>query len=283
MRGRIRHAVVASLLLGTPAAAQGPWGLGPIGTTESRGMPAISRLARGHQNVNYDGRWTYARIAFTARGGANFLFGGRGGGDPLWDHDYPNSDRNMPTILAAITNLRARSDGSVIVRADDPDLFRFPFAYICEVGGWMPTDPEVTALRAYLIKGGFLIVDDFDGPAALENFLQHTRRILPNAALVPLAATHPIFDAFYRITDFSIFVNNGGGGAFRRGGARGYEPGFYGIFEDNDPTKRMLMVVNHNFDVSELWEYSGTGLFPVAETNEAYKLGINYIMYTLTR
>ena len=59
-------------------------------------------------------------------------------------------------------------------------------------------------------------------------------------------------------------------------------PNYFGIFEDNDPTKRLMVIANHNNDVAEYWEWSGTGFFPVDPSNEAYKLGVNYMMYALT-
>jgi hypothetical protein len=63
----------------------------------------------------------------------------------------------------------------------------------------------------------------------------------------------------------------------------GILPTYYAIFEDNDPSKRVMVIANHNNDVAEYWEFAGEGLFPVDSSNEAYKLGINYMMYGLTR
>jgi hypothetical protein len=40
--------------------------------------------------------------------------------------------------------------------------------------------------------------------------------------------------------------------------------------------------VNYNNDVSEYWEWSDESIFPVAASNEAYKLGVNYLIYGLT-
>jgi hypothetical protein len=96
--------------------------------------------------------------------------------------------------------------------------------------------------------------------------------VLPDARLVRLEASHPIFDAFYRIG--SLDFNHP---YFR------VRSEFYGIFEDNDPAKRLLAIVNYNNDISEYWEWSDSGLFPVDLSNEAYKLGVNYIMYGMTR
>jgi len=59
-------------------------------------------------------------------------------------------------------------------------------------------------------------------------------------------------------------------------------PTYYGVFENNDPTRRMLAIVNYNSDLAEYWEWSDTGYLPTDFTNEAYKLGINYVVYAMT-
>lgn len=220
-------------------------------------------------NPPYDGRFTYARIKFTL--GMTTGFGGRYM-DVKWGHDYPDSDRHFPKIVEELTTAKVRTDGSVILSLDDPALFKYPFAYLCEVGFWVPNDAEVAGLRNYLLKGGFLLVDDFTG-GHWYNFEAQMRKVLPEARLIHMTADHPIFDSFYRINAMEYF------GAISPFGERAE---FYGIFEDNDPAKRLMAIVNYNFDVSEYWEYSDTGLIPIDVTNEAYKLGVNYLMYSLT-
>jgi hypothetical protein len=51
---------------------------------------------------------------------------------------------------------------------------------------------------------------------------------------------------------------------------------------DNDPKKRLMVMINFNTDVSNYWEYSALGFRPIDESNEAYKLGVNYLFYALT-
>ena len=218
-------------------------------------------------NPTYDGRFTYARIKYSM-GDGEYGFG-RGG--PTWLHDYPDADRHFPKIVQELTSLSVRPDESVILSSDDPELMKFPFAYICEAGFWLPTDPEVTGTRNYLLKGGFLLFDDFDGNHWY-NFETQMKRVLPEARIIRLDATHPIFDSFYRITTLEKFtdINDNSQGEF------------YGIFEDNDPTKRMMAIVNYNYDVSEYWEFSATGMIPIDLTNEAYKLGVNYLIYAFS-
>jgi hypothetical protein len=57
---------------------------------------------------------------------------------------------------------------------------------------------------------------------------------------------------------------------------------FYGVFEDNDPSKRLLLIANYNNDIGESWEWSDTGFFPIEINNTAFKLGVNYIVYSMT-
>jgi hypothetical protein len=139
------------------------------------------------------------------------------------------------------------------------------------------TEAEATALRSYLLKGGFVIVDDFKvaggiGGSGWELFEANMRRVLPEARFVDLDASHPIYHSFFEIESLDIIPQ-----AYNAG-----RPIFRGLFEDNDPTKRLMMVVNYNTDISQFWEWSSTGLRPIDETNEAYKLGVNYIVYGLT-
>ncbi len=96
--------------------------------------------------------------------------------------------------------------------------------------------------------------------------------VFPRLRLTRLDASHPIFDAFFHIESLDHFEDPN----FR------VDPEFWGLFEDNDPAKRLLMVVNYNNDIGDYWEWSDTGWVPIDLSNEAYKLGINYIVYSMT-
>jgi len=223
-------------------------------------------------NVPYDGRFIYTRLrytpSFTSFGGGGGFFGGI---NYSWDHDYPRADRQFPTILAELTRIAARHDSSNILALDDPALMRFPFAYLAEAGMMEPTESEVAGLRAYLQKGGFVIVDDFAGAGAWLNFERQLRRVLPDARPIRLTAAHPIFHSFFDIESLDF-----------QHPYYGVRAEFFGVFEDNDPAHRMMMIVNFNNDISEAWEWSGTGFIPIDLTNEAFKLGVNYVVYAMT-
>ena len=221
-------------------------------------------------NAPYSGRFTFARVKYRGYG----HFSGREG--PGWSHDYPRAESHLMRIMRQITTMRPFLQfedmvGGVILALDDPALFKYPVAYLSEPGGWQPNDKEVGALRNYLLKGGFLIVDDFDGWGSdqdMLSFQSHMKRALPTHRLFELDATHPIFDSFFKI-DLTLLQ-------------RRQEPVYYAIFQDNDPKKRIMAVINYNNDIGEWWQWSDTGFNPVAVSNEAYKLGVNYLIYALT-
>ena len=219
-------------------------------------------------NAPYDGRYTFVRIKYDMTSGATRGFRGQ---DIKWAHDYPRGERHFTKIVNELSSVRAREMDTNILTLDDPELGKYPIAYLCEPGFWLPSESEVLALRNYLTKGGFIIFDDFFNDAWY-NFETQMKRVLPNGQLVPLTEKDLIFDAFYNIAQ----LDNPYMG-------RGERAQFLGIFEDNDRSKRLLAIINYNNDLSEYWEFSDEGSIPVDLSNEAYKLGINYIIYALTR
>ncbi len=217
-------------------------------------------------NAPYDGRYTFVRIKYDIPSGGGFR-----GQDIKWAHDYPRGERHFTKIFSELSSARVRTTVSNILTLDDPELTRYPVAYMAEPGFWRPTDAEAAGLRNYLTKGGFIIFDDFAGEHWF-NFESQMKRVLPKAKLVPLTLKHPIFDSFYRIKSLDYTHPY-----------YGLKAVFYGIFEDNDESRRLLAIANYNNDMSELWEFSDEGMFPLDMSNEAYKLGVNYIIYALTR
>jgi len=231
---------------------------------------------RAEPNAPYDGRFTFVRVNYeTASGGYWYR------GLPAWAHGYPLAEQNLMKIMNEVSYLGA-NDGQInTVALDDPELFKYPVAYIIEVGWWTLKDTEAAALRAYIQKGGFVIVDDFkmfgwrgNGTGGWDPFEVNMQRVLPGVRFFEMDPTHPIFHAFFEISpeileNFPQAYNSG-------------PPIFRGVFEVNDPHKRLVMIVNYNTDISQYWEWSGRGLRPVDDTNEAYKLGVNYLIYGMT-
>jgi uncharacterized protein DUF4159 len=217
-------------------------------------------------DVAYDGRFTFVRLRWRSEGRFRGFWGS------AWNHDYPRAEQHLSQIARELTYLDIRLDGSRILTLDDPELFKHPIAFMWEPGFWTLTDREAEAFRAYLLKGGFAIFEDFDGPQQWNNFYEQMQRVLPEGRFVRLDRTHRIFDSFFRIENIDAIVHP----------MSHIPPVYYGVFEDNDPSKRLMVVANFDNDVPEYWEWSGQGLFPFDTSNEAYKLGVNYLIYGLT-
>ena len=214
----------------------------------------------GRTEREYDGRFTFVRLRWGS-GAGGF------GMSRAWDHDFPRAEQNLMTMLREMTMIHVNRDGSLILTLDDPQIFHYPIVYMWEPGFWTLTDAEAARFREYLLKGGMAIFDDFEQDQ-WNNFALQMRRVLPEGQFVKLDITHPVFDSFFRMTtiDFPHPL-------------MGISPSYYGIHEDNDPRKRLMVIANHDNDVAEYWEWSPQGLFPIDNSNEAYKLGLNYMIY----
>ena len=248
-----RTSIIAALLL---AALLLP--PGAAGQFRNRRQPA--------ETVHYDSHFVFTRIRY----GAN-LGGFRGGGGNAWAHDYPTAEQNFSAILDYITNMRARLDGSNILDLDDPRIFENPVLYMSEPGYWTTNEAEATNLRAHLLKGGLIIFDDFEGQGMWQNMVAQMRRALPDHHFIRLDASHPVFQSFFNIKHLDVPHPTAN-----------VPPAFYGMFENNDINGRMIALANWNNDLGDYWEWSAEGLYGSDPTNDAYRLGVNYIVYAMT-
>jgi hypothetical protein len=237
-----------------------------------RGSNGSARQIPLLPNAPYDGRFNFVRVKYeTAPGGYWWR------GQPAWSHGYPLAEQNLMKIMNEVSYLGAHDEEINTLTLDDPELSKYPVAYIIEVSWWQMTDGEAAALRAYVQKGGFVIVDDFKalgdfGSPGWDVFETNMKRVFPNGRFVDMPTSHPVFHSFFEIATLDNFPQ-----AYNAG-----PPVFRGMFEDNTPSKRLEMIVNYNTDISQFWEWSGRGFRPFDETNEAYKLGVNYLIYGLT-
>jgi hypothetical protein len=232
--------------------------------------PDDASPARQYRGVPYNGAFTFTRISYGSPGFGRF--GGRNRGGGSWNHDYPNADENMQLILKEFTAMQPNTSGSNVFDLEDPEIFQYPILYLSEPGTWGITPEGARNLREYLLKGGFIIFDDFDGYGHWESWESQIQQALPEYRPIEIDGSHPIFDTFFFVPD--IYIPHPMIGA---------RPTYLGIFEDNDPSKRMLAMINWNQDLGEFWEYAATGFFPVDPTNDAFRLGVNYIIWGLTR
>jgi hypothetical protein len=264
---------MAVLVLAASAAVASPDLFRTPTTSPAGGVGAVTSPLQDPSDPAYDGRFTFVRIRFRGPGAGLPGMGFRRR-QPMWAHDYPRAEQNFAEILGETTTLRNVREGAAgrVLELTDPELFKYPVAYIVEVGYWRPDEAEAAALREYLLKGGFLIVDDFRGRDLLV-FQDAMRRILPGLEIRPVEAGHRIFDSFFHIEEPTSLAPP----TFPQ-----YPPTYLGIYEDNDPEGRLMVMLNYNNDIAEYWEYSDMGYLPIDLSNQAYKFGVNYIIYAMT-
>lgn len=248
--------------------------------SEPRSCSALPGTAATSQfeHYPYNGEFIFARVYYPSG-----LAGFRGWGPigessgPPWSHDFPDAEQNVTKILRELTFARAFTESGNILALDDPRLSCFPIAYMSEPGYWQPAEKEIAALRNYLLKGGLIIFDDFGGgpgTGQMANLETQMRRAFPELRFMPLDADDAVFDSFFRIDPKTLNLILP---------YMGRPTEWWGLFLDNDRSKRMIAVAGNYGDLGEFWEYSATGLYPVDLSNDAYKVGINYLIYGLTR
>ena len=204
---------------------------------------------------------------------------GRGG----WSTDFPKADRQFIYVLQRTLGWDTFSCENPIT-LDNPQLRRFPFLYMLEVGRMALTPPEVEGLRSYLLAGGFLFIDDFWDRNEWANFEREIRQVLPNHQIEDIPMDHLIFRIIYPIEEVLQVPNQGAGST---GNPDYYGECYYGssctptirgIFDDDG---RLMVVMAHNSDLGDAWEWAEQPSYPYDRSNFAFSLAFNLIAYAM--
>jgi hypothetical protein len=209
-------------------------------------------------------------------GGGNF-FPVQGWG---WATDYPGGDCKFMGGIHRLTGLPVYPHPNV-VDIMEPDLFKFPYLYIVEPGGMGFSDEEAARLREYFARGGFLHVDDFWGLWQKANFEAQMLKVFPNKRLEVLPLNHEVFHTFFDIDEVTQIPNRGNGcyGPPYWEQPDDKEPRIYGISNDEG---RVQVVVTYNSDLGDAWEYMDLACYPVTLSGQAYRLGLNFMIYAMS-
>ncbi len=243
---------------------------------QQQGQPAIP-------DIEYDpgGEFNFVRVQFDTwqAGGGGGGWGYFGDGGPTWSIDFPGADMNFLRGVSRLTNIRVMRD-PIVLRFDDEAIFDYPFLYMLEVGqqgGIMLSEAEIENVREYLLRGGFLLIDDFWGERQWSNFHDSFSQIFPDREIVELPHDHEIFRTYYDIDGPQMIP------ALSRDDSRG-EQGIdaasnHAILDDDG---RIMVLINWNSDMGDGWEHTYHPYYPTRYANAAYQLGINYLIYSLT-
>ena len=230
--------------------------------------PLVSAAASENQETD---AFTFVRLKYR---------GDRGHRDK-WDTDWPRSDRNFIFQLRKQTNITVSSEEKV-VDINSSELFHYPFGYMVDVKRLKFTDAEARNLREYLLRGGFIVVDDFHGRQAWKGFNKQLKKIFPDREPEDIPISHPIFHCFYNINELMQIPGAGAarrGRTYERGSTGGRHVRCLGIYDDNG---RLMMMINFNTDLGDAWEHAADAFYPRKYSDMAFKMGINAVIYSLT-
>jgi hypothetical protein len=198
-----------------------------------------------------------------------------------WCIDYPEAEIHFTRGLRRLTRLEVAND-SIHLRATDDRIFDYPWLFIQQVGTWYLSDVEIERMREYLMRGGFILVDDFHGNFEWDVFASVIRRVLPDHAIVDISAGDEILHVLYDLDKMTQIPGRrhlvrtvGGEVTARMEG----EPRWRGI---HDEEGRLMVAINFNMDMGDAWEHADDPVYPEPMTALAYRFGINYIIYAMT-
>jgi hypothetical protein len=235
---------------------------------------------RGAVSAPPEAEFHMARLVYTvATGGGRGLGGGPG--VPWWAIDYPEAEYHFLRGLRRLTRIDTSDDSRHLPLLDDA-LFDYPWLFAQQPGHWRLDDRETARLREYLLRGGFLVVDDFHGEYDWQVFNEAIRRVFPDRSVVDIPADDTLLHVLYELNQRTQIpgrrhLRRGTGGqivAEMQG-----TPRWRGIYDD---AGRLLVAINFNMDMGDAWEHADDPVYPEPMTALAYRFGINYLLYAMT-
>jgi len=223
----------------------------------------------------------FARMIYEDQGGYGG-FGRRGrGGRGWWRQDWPAAETHFRQGIVRLTRVDAGEGVTVDLLSDR--LFDYPWLYATQTGYWSLSDPEIAKLREYLLRGGFLVTDDFWEDGEWRVFSETMARLFPEFPIVEITGGHDeVLHVLYDVDQLTQIpgLRHLGGFDPRIGRIRGLpEPHWRGIY---DAKGRLMVAINFNQDIGDAWEHADWPEYPEPMTALAYRFGINYVVYAMT-
>ena len=267
-----------------------------IGTAFLGALYALQMPFREYPGVEYNNfplpadfqeetEWVFARLMYpsapTARIVRRYRMGGSDWTHGLtsWTQDYPRADRHFAEEIRRLTRIHVRSVEQPVSLDDGDDVDNWPWLYAVQVGEWKLTDAQAAKLREYLLRGGFLMVDDFWGEAQWEVFMETMRRVFPERPVVDIENRDPVFHILFDLDN-----------RYQVAGARytwtgdtakctPCEARWRGIYDDQG---RLMVVMTFNSDVGDSWEWADDPQYPERFSALGIRIGVNYVVYAMT-
>jgi hypothetical protein len=221
-------------------------------------------------DANEKTEWAFARLIYPS----GRFYGTRG----YATIDSPKADRQFSLGVRRLTRIHTRSKEEYI-SLDGDEVFKWPWLYAVETGHWTLTDDNCKKLREYLLRGGFLMTDDFHGTEEWEVFLSGMNRIFPDRPIVEIENSDPIFHVLYDL-DHRVQVPGLVNYPFHKTFEKdGIVPHWRAIYDDRG---RIMVAMCFNQDNGDAWEWADSPRYPEKFASQAFRMGINYIIYSMT-
>lgn len=238
------------------------------------------------EDYKVPGEWVFARLMYPphphARFSRPFRFGvgidWREGGSS-WSQDYPRADRHFAQAMRRLTRVNARSVEQPVNLDDGDDVYNWPWLCAGEMGDWKLTPSQVDKLRDYLLRGGFLMLDDFWGTEEWNRFNETMRAVFPDRPIVEIANDDAIFHSVYDLDDRYQIPGQWAlarGTTYRNDGSHAY---WRGIYDDNN---RLMVAMCFNSDVGDSWEWADEPRYDEKYSALGIRIGVNYVVYSMT-
>jgi Domain of unknown function (DUF4159) len=200
-------------------------------------------------------------------------------GGTSWSQDYPRADRHFAQAVRRLTRIHIRSAEQPINLDDGDDVYNYPWLCAGEMGDWKLTDAQAKKLREYLLRGGFLMLDDFWGTSEWGRFEESMIRVFPDRPIVEIADADSIFHVAY---DLDERYQVPGQWALSRGTTYrndGETPHWRGIYDDKG---RIMVAMSFNSDIGDSWEWADDPQYPEKYSALGIRIGVNYVIYSMT-
>ena len=235
----------------------------------------LTALAAAGDDLMGAPSWPTEEFHFT-----RMYYNGFGGGwrGSSFDTDYPEAEEHFTRGVSRLTRVEI-GDRARVLDVTDDSIFDYPWLYAVEVGRWYLSDEDAALLREYLLRGGFLMVDDFWGTYQWAVFIESMQRVFPDRPIVELGEDHELLHVLY---DLDQRIQIPGRNYFNSGVTwqqDGYVPYWRGIFDDDG---RLMVAINFNMDMGDAWEHADDPYYPEPMTALAYRFAVNYVVYAMT-
>jgi hypothetical protein len=238
-------------------------------------IAVLTAVAAAGEDLNGAPSWPTNEFHFTRM---YYNGGGRGWGGGSWTTDYPEAEYHFTQGVRRLSRVDIGEQSRMLEVTKDT-IFDYPWLYAVEVGRWQLDEAEAARLREYLLRGGFLMTDDFHGSAEWANFMDSMRRVFPDRPVVEIEDADEVLHVLY---DVDERIQVPGIAALRFGQTYerdGVTPHWRGIYDDHG---RLMVAINFNMDLGDAWEHADTPFYPEPMTALAYRFAVNYVIYAMT-